>query len=322
MSKRTIIIIGIIATLVGIAVATPKIMLFLAGNKTTDNGEKQTFFITKTISLQKLAEELKEKGIIKDMKGLIAVGDFKGLNSNNIALGKYVIEPGVSYKNLLNGFTLNSNGNGNAEVEVQVTFNNCRDIYQMAGMVEKCIMVDSAKLVNYLTDAETLNKFGFTLEQLPALFMPNSYSMFYDTDEKQFVERMAQEFRNFWTPDRKNKLSKMGFTSPSQLATLASIVYSEQSIHSSEWSTIAGLYLNRLKKGMLLQSDPTFTFCWEEKLNGVERLLREHRSVDCAYNTYKVKGLPPGPICNPGLAAIKAAMNPQDSPYWYYLEAG
>ena len=317
MSKRTIIIIGIIATLVGIAVATPKIMLFLAGNKTTDNGEKQTFFITKTISLQKLAEELKEKGIIKDMKGLISVGDFKGLNSNNIALGKYVIEPGVSYKNLLNGFTLNSNGNGNAEVEVQVTFNNCRDIYQMAGMVEKCIMVDSAKLVNYLTDAETLNKFGFTLEQLPALFMPNSYSMFYDTDEKQFVERMAQEFRNFWTPDRKNKLSKMGFTSPSQLATLASIVYSEQSIHSSEWSTIAGLYLNRLKKGMLLQSDPTFKFCWEEKLNGVERLLREHRSVDCAYNTYKVKGLPPGPICMTSEKVLDAVLNYQQHDYLF-----
>jgi UPF0755 protein len=184
-------------------------------------------------------------------------------------------------------------------------------------MVEKCIMVDSVKLVSYLSDAETLNKFGFTPEQLPALFMPNSYSMFYDTDEKQFVERMAQEFRNFWTPDRKNKLTKMGFSSPSQLATLASIVYSEQSIHSSEWSTIAGLYLNRLKKGMLLQSDPTFKFCWEEKLNGVERLLREHRSVDCAYNTYKVKGLPPGPICMTSEKVLDAVLNYEQHDYLF-----
>jgi len=317
MSKRTVIIIGIIAVLVGIAIVTPKIMLYFSGNKKTINSEKLTFFVTKTISLPKLAEELKAKRIIKDVKGLISVGDFKGLNSNNIALGKYIIEPGVSYKNLLNGFTLNSNGNGNAEVEVLVTFNNCRDIYQMAGMVQKCIMVDSSKLVEYLSKSETLNKYGFTPEQLPALFMPNSYSMFYDTDEKMFVERMAQEFRDFWSLERKKKLTKMGFTSPSQLATLASIVYSEQSIHSSEWSTISGLYLNRLRKGMLLQSDPTFKFCWEEKLNGVERLLREHRSVDCAYNTYKVQGLPPGPICMTSEKVLEAVLNYQKHDYLF-----
>jgi len=309
MSKRTIIIVGIIAALVAIAVATPKIMLYLAGNKTTTNKLAQVFFIKETLSLKDLAKLLKEERIIKDVKGFIAVGDFKGMNESNIALGKYIIEPGVSYKNVLNGFTLNAKGNGNAEVEVNVTFNNCRDIYQMAGMVQKCLMLDSTKLVDYLNDAETLNNYGFTPEQLPALFLPNTYMMYFDTDEKMFVERMAQEFKNFWTPERKTKLTQMGFSSQSELATLASIVYSEQSIHSSEWSIIAGLYLNRLKKGMLLQSDPTFKFCWEEKLNGVERLLREHRSVDCAYNTYKIKGLPPGPICMTSAKVLDAVLN-------------
>lgn len=317
MSKRTIIIVGIIAALVAIAVATPKIMLYLAGNKTTTNKSAQVFFIKDTLSLKELAKSLKDEGIIKDVKGFISVGDFKGMNESNIALGKYIIEPGVSYKNVLNGFTLNSKGNGNAEVEVNVTFNNCRDIYQMAGMVQKCLMLDSTKLVDYLNDAETLNKYGFTPEQLPALFLPNTYMMYFDTDEKMFVERMAQEFKNFWTPERKSKLTQMGFSSQSELATLASIVYSEQSIHSSEWSIIAGLYLNRLKKGMLLQSDPTFKFCWEEKLNGVERLLREHRSVDCAYNTYKIKGLPPGPICMTSAKVLDAVLNYEKHDYLF-----
>jgi len=317
MSKRTIIIVGIIAALVAIAVATPKIMLYLAGNKTTTNKLAQVFFIKETLSLKELAKLLKEERIIKDVKGFIAVGDFKGMNESNIALGKYIIEPGVSYKNVLNGFTLNAKGNGNAEVEVNVTFNNCRDIYQMAGMVQKCLMLDSTKLVDYLNDAETLNNYGFTPEQLPALFLPNTYMMYFDTDEKMFVERMAQEFKNFWTPERKSKLTQMGFSSQSELATLASIVYSEQSIHSLEWSIIAGLYLNRLKKGMLLQSDPTFKFCWEEKLNGVERLLREHRSVDCAYNTYKIKGLPPGPICMTSSKVLDAVLNYEKHDYLF-----
>ncbi len=317
MSKRLIIIIGIIAALVAIAVGTPKIMLYLAGNKTTINTSAQVFFIKDNLSLKELAKSLKDDGIIKDVKGFISVGDFKGLNESNIALGKYIIEPGVSYKNVLNGFTLNAKGNGNAEVEVNVTFNNCRDIYQMAGMVQKCLMLDSTKLVDYLNDVETLNKYGFTPEQLPALFLPNTYMMYFDTDEKMFVERMAQEFKNFWTPERKSKLTQMGFSSQSELSTLASIVYSEQSIHSSEWSIIAGLYLNRLKKGMLLQSDPTFKFCWEEKLNGVERLLREHRSVDCAYNTYKIKGLPPGPICMTSAKVLEAVLNYEKHDYLF-----
>lgn len=317
MSKRTIIIVGIIAFLVAISVVTPKIMLYLAGNKTTVNKSEQVFFIYDPISLNQLAKDLKDQGIIKDVKGLVAVGDFKGLKESNIARGKYIIEPEISYKNILNGFTLNANGNGNAEVEVNVTFNNCRDIYQMAGMVQKCLLLDSTQLVDYLNAPQTLNKFGFTPEQLPALFLPNSYMMYFDTDEKMFVERMAEEFKNFWTPERKSKLMQMGFTSQSELATLASIVYSEQSIHPFEWSTIAGLYLNRLKKEMLLQSDPTFKFCWEEKLNGVERLLREHRSVDCAYNTYKIKGLPPGPICMTSVKVLDAVLNYKKHDYLF-----
>ena len=317
MSKRTLIIVGIVAVLVGIAVATPKIMLFIAGNKSVLNTEERTFFIREKISLKDLATQLKQQKIIEDTKAFISVGDYKGLNENKIALGKYIIKPGENYKNLLNGFTLNSNGNGNGEVEVKVAFSNCRDIYHMAGMVEKCIMLDSTKLVDYLNAPETLNKYGFTPEQLPAMFMPNTYAMYFDTDEKMFVERMAQEFKTFWTDARKAKLKDAGLSSPSQLATLASIVYSEQSMHPEEWSIIAGLYLNRLKKGMLLQSDPTFKYCWEEQLKGVERLLREHREVECAYNTYKVQGLPPGPICMTSTSVQDAVLNYQHNDYLF-----
>jgi UPF0755 protein len=120
---------------------------------------------------------------------------------------------------------------------------------------------------------------------------------------------MAKEFKNFWTPERMAKLNKVGLTAPSEAVTLASIVYSEQSKNAQEWPIIAGLYLNRIKQGIKLQSDPTFKFCWGDQLKGVQRLLAVHRDVDCPYNTYKIQGLPPGPIYLPPVGVVDAVLN-------------
>ena len=147
------------------------------------------------------------------------------------------------------------------------------------------------------------------------MFIPNTYKFYYDTDEKQFVERMAKEFKLFWTNERKAKMKNIGLTSPSQVVTLASIVYSEQSIVSQEWPIIAGLYLNRLDKGIRMQSDPTFKFCWGDALRGVQRLTFEHRERDCPYNTYKYEGLPPGPICIPPTEVVESVLNPAKNDY-------
>ena len=309
MSKRNLIIGGIVLSLVLIAIAAPKIMLYLAGNAKTVNAAPSEFYIKAPIDLNELANQLKNQGIISDIKGFISVGEYKGLNKEKIALGKYLIESGTSFRALLNGFTINANGNGNAELEVEVTFTNCRDIYQMSGKLSKVLAVDSARLVDFLIDGNTLDRLGFTVEQLPALFIPDTYKMFYDTDEELFVNRMAAEFKEFWNSDRKAKLKSVGLESPSQAVTLASIVYSEQSINSDEWPIIAGLYLNRVNQGMKLQSDPTFKFCWGDKLKGVQRLLNVHREIDCPYNTYKIKGLPPGPICLPSPKVVDAVLN-------------
>ena len=178
-------------------------------------------------------------------------------------------------------------------------------------------MVDSTELEDYITNQETLNKYGFTLEQVPALFMPNSYRMYYDTSKEAFLERMAKEFKNFWTLARMEKLKEVGLKSPSQAVTLASIVYGEQSKNESEWPIIARLYLNRLNTGMKLQSDPTFKFCWGDQLEGVQRLTYEHRSKDCPYNTYLYAGLPPGPISMPPTGVVEAVLNPDKNNYLY-----
>jgi UPF0755 protein len=302
MFKKIAIGVAIVGV-IGICVMWPKISVYLAGMKSTDNQSKIAFYFDASAGLKGLSEQLAKEKIISNPEALLQVGEYKKLNADRLASGKYEIEPGTSYRTLLNGFTKNSAGNGNAEVEVAVTFNNCRDVYQMAGKVAKCLQIDSASLADMLTSDATLEKYDFTAEELPALFLPNTYKMFWDTDATHFLERMADEFKDFWTPDRKTKLAKIGLNSPSEAVTLASIVYSEQSKNADEWPIIAGLYLNRIKQGIRLQSDPTFKFCWGDQLEGVQR------EIQCGYNTYLIDGLPPGPICIPPTQVVDAVLN-------------
>lgn len=317
--RKKIIWVALILIVLGGILAFPTINLFLKSRKTTINKADIEFYIKNSMDLKRLAKELKNAGILEEENGFIDVGEYKGIEKKSIALGKYVIKSGSQYRTILNGFKLNAAGNGNGEVEVDVTFNNCRDIKELSGKVSQSLMLDSTELYAYLEDKSTLKRFGFTKEQFPAMFLPNTYKMYYDTDPIEFTERMAEEFKTFWTPERKGLLKKIGLKSPSEAVTLASIVYSEQSNHPEEWPIIAGLYLNRIKQGTKLQSDPTFKFCWGDKLKGVQRLLYVHRDIDCAYNTYIIQGLPPGPICIPPSEVVNAVLNRDDNNYIFMM---
>ena len=324
-NKIKILITVVSAVILLVIILLPKISLYFASESFTINKKETVFFIDKKSSLKELAEKLKAEKIIENTDALIEIGDYKGLDENKIALGKYIIAPGTKIKDLLNGFTINSKGNGNAEVEVIITFNNCKGMYQLDQLskkVSETILIDSASLSSYLNDPSTYSKYGFSREQFPAMFIPDSYKVFYDTDEKQFVEKMAKEFKKFWTPKRIEKLGQINLSSPSELYTLASMVYLEQSRLEKEWSDISKLYLNRMEINMPLQSDPTFVYCWGDELKGVTRLLYEHRDIDCSYNTYKIKGLPPGPICLVNSKVLKASLNPSDVNYLYMYGDG
>ncbi|MBL6659857.1 MAG: endolytic transglycosylase MltG [Crocinitomicaceae bacterium] len=304
--------------LIGGYFAYPKFKLYLASQKTTLNTKNETFYILKSIHLDSLSLTLFEKGIIDDQDLFHAVGKYKDMNARNIALGKYDIAPNMSYSSLLNGFKRNRLGNGNGELEVKVTFNNCsgpNQIEKICQKVAKHIQADSSELAEFLLDPKTCSSYGFTASEFPSMFLSNTYQFFYDTDVEVFTKRMASEFKSFWNKDRLKKLALIGLQRPSQAYTLASIVYSEQSRISDEWPIIAGLYLNRLRRNIKLQSDPTFKFCWGSKLDGVQRLLYEHRDIDCSYNTYKNEGLPPGPICIVGTALLEAVLNPASVDY-------
>lgn len=315
---KKIILAGAALAIIGVIALWPKISVYLAGSKTTKNSTV-VYIPFRGGNLEDLAHQLVEAKVIEEVDAFLKVGEYKKLTQDRLAPGMYPIQPATNFRALLNGFTLNANGNGNAEVEVEVTFNNCRDIPELAGKVSKSLMVDSAELVETLTSEATLTRYDFSAEQLPALFLPNTYKMFWDTPAAAFLDRMATEFRNFWTADRKAKLAQVGLKTPSEAVTLASIVYSEQGKHASEWPIIAGLYLNRLNQGIRLQSDPTFKFCWGDRLKGVQRLTYEHRDIDCPYNTYYNDGLPPGPICIPPTAVVDAVLNRDNNEFIFMI---
>ena len=317
MKRKNIIALAILSIIgLGLFLLFPYFKLYLHKTAKTINTEEVTFFVWPGTTLDELENQLIEAGVLDEKNPFQEIATYKELTDENIGAGKYIIKKKFKVSHLVNGFKLNALGNGNGEVEVSVTFNNCRDLEQLAGKVSKFIVTDSISLLSCMKDPTTLSKFGFSKETFSAMFIPNTYNMFWDTDAEQFVQRMADEFKQFWSPERINKAQALNL-SQSKVVTLASIVYAEQSLAKDEWKTISGLYINRLRTGMKLQSDPTFKFCWGRELDRQQRLYNKHREIDCPYNTYLYTGLPPGPINIPPAAVVDAVLNFEKHDYLF-----
>lgn len=308
------ILIGVVAALaIGGYFAYPYINLYMASSKsalTIDDGETKDIYIKTGSDLEAVVAYLDGEGLLADKDEFKTFAEKKNYKGKNIIPGKYEIKGGMSYNDLINHLRA-----GNGRLEVSVTFNGCRTIYDMAGKVASNIEADSASLVNYILADSIMNKYGFNEQTIRALFIPNTYKMLWDTDEKEFVERMAKEWKNYWTADRKTKAKELGMTQ-SQVATLASIVREEQSLHEDEWKRISGVYINRLKTGMLLQADPTVKFCLGDFT--IKRIYLKDTEIDCPYNTYRNPGLPPGPLNIPSPKGLDAVLNYEDHDYYYF----
>jgi UPF0755 protein len=222
--------------------------------------------------------------------------------------GRYRITDGMSNRELVNMLRA-----GN-QVPIDFTFNNIRTKEQLAGRVGARLEADSVRFLFLLNDAGFLSKYGMSPETVMTLFIPNTYELYWNTSEEQFFDRMAQEYKKFWTDDRKSKAAALGMKQ-SEIVILASIVEAEQTRYTDERPSIAGLYLNRLKKGMPLQSDPTVIYALGDF--SIQRVLNSDLDIDSPYNTYKHTGLPPGPIRIPEAASIDAVLNYKKCDYLY-----
>ncbi len=257
-------------------------------------------------SYEQVKDSLKKHDIIMNYKALDWVAKRKKY-AQSIKPGKYLLDKGLTTNEILNMLR-----SGNQE-PVLVTFNNLRFINELAGAISKYIQPDSVTLLAKFTDPAVFEKYGFTESTFHCMFIPNTYEFYWTTTPDQFLERMSMEYKHFWNDERRSKAITLGLT-PEEVMTVASIVQ-EESNKKDERPIIAGLYLNRIKRGMPLQADPTVKYALGNFR--IKRVLNSHLAIDSPYNTYKYPGLPPGPINFPEITCIDAVLNATKTPYLY-----
>lgn len=202
-----------------------------------------------------------------------------------------------------------------SQLSIKLTFHNFRLKQQLAAYVGSKIEADSSEIIQLLNDANFLNQFGFTPNNVMALFIPNTYEVYWNCSANEFWERMLKEYKKFWTEERLQKAKKQGLT-PVEVYTLASIVECE-SQYEPERPRIAGVYLNRLRKeGWRLEADPTVVFAVGDF--SITRVLNSHLATESPYNTYKNAGLPPGPIYMASINAVDAVLNAEEHDYMFF----
>jgi len=226
----------------------------------------------------------------------------------SIKSGRYLVDRPMSYNELIN--TLKSG----RQTPVKVTFSNVRTLYELAGKLSMQIDPDSAEIINFLSDQANYSEDGFNAQTIISVFIPDTYELYWNTGPKRLYSRMLQEYNKFWNNSRIEKSREIGLTR-TEVSTLASIIDFE-AMKSEEKPRIAGVYLNRLRRGIPLQADPTIKFALNDFT--LNRILYDYLKVDSPYNTYKYKGLPPGPIGCPTIESIDAVLNADKNDYLYF----
>ena len=222
--------------------------------------------------------------------------------------GRYVIEPSFTSIYVARMLTHGWQTTGNMTLSGTI-----RTKARLAQKIAAQMMADSASIAQALDSAEFLQPYGFTPENVFAMILPDTYQMYWTASVREIFDRLKKEYDTFWTPERLDK-AKAQKLNQMQVSVLASIV-SGETLKSFEYPRIAGVYLNRYRKGMRLQADPTVAFCFNYE---PDRILKKHLKVDSPYNTYKYAGLPPAPINVPPKACLEAVLSPENHKYLYF----
>lgn len=278
----------------------------------TNFEEEETFvFIPTDATIVDLEHQLSP--MVDDFETFKSAADKKGY-LQNIKAGKYRLAKGMNNNELVNSLR-----SGN--IPVKVSFNNQETLQDLAGRIAAQIEADSISLLTAFEDVDFLNANGFNGANKLALYIPNSYEFFWNTSATGFRGRMLKEYNRFWTDTRKKKAKDLGLTA-NEVIALASIVHKETA-KVDERPRVAGVYLNRIRKKMLLQADPTVIYAIKKETGNfdtiIKRVLYKDLELNSPYNTYKYAGLPPGPIAMPDITAIDAVLNAEKHNYYYFV---
>lgn len=253
-----------------------------------------------------IKEQLQSVAHISNIGNFEKVADFLDY-PENIKSGRYRIDPDM---NVLDVVRLLKNGH---QAPIKLKFNNIRTKKELTERIASQLMLKKEDLDSALDNPELCKKYGFTTETIVSMFIPNTYEIYWNTSLDKFLDRMNSEYVKFWNNSRLKQAALLNLT-PDMVSTLASIV-EEECYFSDEYPIVAGLYLNRLQRNMLLQADPTVKFAVGDFT--LRRVLNKHLQIDSPYNTYKYLGLPPGPIRIPSIKAIDGVLNFKRHNYLY-----
>lgn len=268
--------------------------------------QDRAFIIPKGAGFKYVEKEFHENNIAQD---LISFSFLARLMSyrDHVKPGRYVLRSGMTN---IQAIRLLRAG---IQEPVRITFNNVRLIRDLSEKITRNLNMKPEEFEAALIRFTMSNRDGFNQENILCMFLPDTYEVYFNISPDELIKKMNEEYHNFWTDERKRRAEAIGLT-PLEVSILASIVQAE-SVKPDEAPVIAGLYINRLKKGMPLQADPTLVFAVGDFT--LKRVLNEHKEVDSPYNTYKYAGLPPGPINMPEISIIHAVLDHQKSDYLY-----
>jgi UPF0755 protein len=272
--------------------------LIFKSNFRTPNNEKCLIFIRENNNFNDILDTLSAKGYLKNRKNLENYAKMRNLEKK-LKVGCYTIKSGMTNRDF---FNIVCNG---LQTPVNLKLNNIRFNRQLASKISKQVNIDSVEMLNLLNDNEFLKKYSVTPQTVISLFIPNTYEVYWTISAEQLLERMEKEYKKFWNSERLKKAAEIPLT-PIETAILASIV-EEETNKKYEKPIIAGLYINRLQRGMKLQACPTARYASGDFT--ITQVLDYHTNINSPYNTYKYVGLPPGPIRMPSIEGIDAVLN-------------
>ena len=311
MYLKKILLTVVLLGLVGMAGFSYYVYQNIFTPNTGFNNPQAHVFIPTGATFKMVQEELSP--LLKDMNTFVTVAQRKGYSSN-IKAGHFIIKKGSN-----NNEIINSIRSGN--IPVTIKFNNQERLEDLAGHLAKQIELDSASLLDTMLDVDFLKVSGFTQDTALGMYIANSYEVYWNTSPKAFCQKMLKEYNAFWNTSRVAKAKAISL-SKDQVMALAAIVQKETAM-IQERPTVAGLYLNRLKKGMLLQADPTVIFAKKKTENNFEqvikRVLFKDLKIDSPYNTYRYSGVPPGPITMPDVSAIDGVLNYKKHGFYFMV---
>ncbi|HLF47159.1 MAG TPA: endolytic transglycosylase MltG [Chitinophagaceae bacterium] len=269
--------------------------------------EGKFLFIKTGTSFGEMKEQLRTEKIIK---GTFWFDKTATLLKFKIArAGKYELKNGMSILQLIR---LLKNGK---QTPVNLVITKIRLKETLARNLGRLFEFDSLQAIQYLTNTDSLKPYKLDSNTVMSAVLPNTYRYYWNTTPDKVFKKLYAEWQKFWNEERKQKAARLGLT-PLQVSVIASII-DEESNYAPEKSNIASVYLNRIKKNMPLQADPTVKFALRDF--GLKRIYQKHLAVESPYNTYRKTGLPPGPICTPQPATIDAVLNSPETKYLYFV---